>query len=243
MNDEVQIIANLCEEKGFLIPRSDDENHYKGLAVEYYYNSLPFCVIDSIFSIGVRYSSVRQTVMQYCAKYGLTRIRPYFDKDKVPERNTQQSMDDFLRLIRGVKSEELANEIFKNRQRTSSKAGILKAEAVIKFSEILQKYGIIHLQDVPTILFDNNFENEIKTIPGQRSGISLKYFFMLSGDENTIKPDRMILRFIGNEISRTPSLDEAQILLSHVVSKLRAKAPFLTARYLDYQIWDYQRKL
>ena len=39
------------------------------LGREYYYNSLSLCVIDAVFSIGVRYESVRAVVRRYCQRF------------------------------------------------------------------------------------------------------------------------------------------------------------------------------
>ena len=35
------------------------------LSDEYYYDSLPQCVIDAVYSIGVNYKSTRNTVIRY----------------------------------------------------------------------------------------------------------------------------------------------------------------------------------
>ena len=44
------------------------------LSREYYYDSLPQCVIDAVFSIGVKYGSTRKTVIKYCEKFNIKRI-------------------------------------------------------------------------------------------------------------------------------------------------------------------------
>jgi len=36
------------------------------LGDDYHYQSLPLCVIDAVFSIGVRYSGTRNVVARYC---------------------------------------------------------------------------------------------------------------------------------------------------------------------------------
>lgn len=42
---------------------------------EYFYQSLPLCVIDAVWSIGVRYAGVRRVVDRYCEHSGLPRLR------------------------------------------------------------------------------------------------------------------------------------------------------------------------
>ena len=49
---------------------------------EFFYQSLPLCVIDSIFSIGVKYESVKNTVQNFC---NYTNIHPFrIDRTKIP---------------------------------------------------------------------------------------------------------------------------------------------------------------
>lgn len=38
---------------------------------EYYYTCFPLCLLDAVFSIGVRYSSTRNAVQNYCSKYAV----------------------------------------------------------------------------------------------------------------------------------------------------------------------------
>ncbi len=73
--------------------------------------------------------------------------------------------------------------MFQNRQRTSSRNGILKAEAVYQFCRVLHKYSVNYLQDVIKLYGNQEFEKEIKLISGQKSGISLVYFYMLVGED------------------------------------------------------------
>ena len=207
------------------------------LSDEYFYQSLPLCVIDAVFSLGVRYESTRQTVIKYCNYYNLQRIR--VDKESV-SITEQESISQFIEKVESAGIDFITTKVFDNRQRTSSKNGILKTEAVLKFAKTLQKYGVNYLQDIPMIVNDAEYEESIKTITGQKSGISLKYFLMLSGSENIIKPDRHIKKFINNAIKIDADIYEAQILLSNTCEKLKVKYPHLTPRLLDNLIWKYQ---
>ena len=131
--------------------------------------------------------------------------------------------------------------LFVNRQRTSSKSGILKAEAVWKFAGALKSHGIDHLQDVGEALPSAALERKIGLIPGQGSGISLQYFWMLAGSDELIKPDRMVLRFLEDSLGRPVGADEALSLVAGAVAQLRAQFPAMTPRLLDHKIWEYQR--
>lgn len=64
---------------------------------------------------------------------------------------------------------------------------------------------------------------------------------MLAGEDNSIKPDRMIIRFLERVLQRKVKLDEAQTLLQATSKILAEKYPNMTPRLLDYQIWNYVR--
>jgi len=204
-------------------------------ADEYYYHSLPQCVIDAVFSIGVRYTGVQKTVRNYCEYFGDIA----FSRERVAEAE-QTSITQFVARIQGFSPEELAVRVFKNRQRTSTRNGILKAEAVGLFAEVLVSHGVNYLQDVPKVIGNAQFEKGIAQIPGQRSGLSTRYFYMLAGSDDFIKPDRMIRRFLFDAINHELSGPECQEALVSASKILQEDFPAITPRLLDYQIWLYQ---
>ena len=134
------------------------------LTDEHFYQSLPLCVMDAVFSIGVKYESVKKVVTRYCDTFGFERLR-----------------------------------------------------------------------SGPT------FEAEVQQIPGQKSGIALGYFYMLTGSEDVIKPDRMILRFLEAALGRGVTVPEARMLLAEASRVLEVQYRQMTPRLLDYLIWQYQR--
>jgi len=200
---------------------------------EYNYGHLPLCVIDSVFSIGVRYEGVQNTIRRFCNYYQIDRF----------SRKNELTTTDILMLVEKMSLIDLTEKIFQNRQRTSATNGILKSEAVIMFLRVLQKFKVETFDDIEKIIVNEQFENEIRKIPGQRSGISLKYFFMLAGSDDLIKPDRMILRFLENVTGEKLSLNNCQSILSSVTERLKNKGFNITAKKLDNLIWSYQRTL
>ena len=206
---------------------------------EYYYQSLPLCVIDAVYSIGVRYSSTRKVVIRFCEKYNLKRIRS--SKDVLPKFFEQFSTTSFLEELSKYSYEELAESIFKNKQRTSTRNGVLKSEAVIRFAEILQKFGGEYFQNRDNFIGKNEFEREIRKLPGQKSGISVRYFYMLAGSNDFIKPDRMINRFIEERTGKKLSISESQELIEKTQKILSKEYDNLTPRLLDNLIWNFQR--
>ncbi len=202
----------------------------------YYYRSLPFCIIDSVFSIGVTYTSTANTVKRYCAYYGLKTFRG-FGTPFLPTEE-QHTVSDMLANYAKADMQTMAENVYGNRQRTSAVNGILKAEAVYEWARILQSNGIETFQDVEEKL-TGKVEREMRRVPGQKSGISLDYFFMLCGDENTVKPDRHIKNFVAEIIGYVPSNEETHLLFDEIINQLKKDYPALSVRQLDGAIWGY----
>ncbi|MCW3110611.1 MAG: hypothetical protein JWQ09_5117 [Segetibacter sp.] len=206
---------------------------------EYFYASMPLCVVDSVFSISVNYKGVKNTIARICNYYKI----PCFRKDllTVPATDEQISTTDFLKLFTDMTPDALAAEVYRNKQRTSTRNGILKADAVIRFLKVLKDFNAEYFQDIPILINNFNFESSVKNIPGQGSGISLKYFFMLAGTDDLIKPDRQIISFLQNITGQKFNLQDCQTILFNVTGELNKQGYNLTPRLLDNIIWNYQR--
>ncbi len=120
--------------------------HSASLGDEYYYQSLPLCIIDAVFSINVKYQSTQNVVSRYCQHFGLRKFRR--DRTSIPSREEQESVsalcERYIERGFGVMTEEILD----NRQRTSAVNGITKVEAVLEFAATLKKYGIEYFQDI-----------------------------------------------------------------------------------------------
>lgn len=222
----IEKVTKFCNENF-----SDKKNYV--LQDEYHYGHLPLCVIDSIFSIGVKYEGVQNVINRFCEHYKIDKL------SKTGELTTSY----FLNLMEPHTAQVLADNIYKNRQRTSTVNGILKSEAVISFLKVLQNFKVEKLSDIDKIITNNQFEIEIKKIAGQKSGISLKYFFMLAGSDDLIKPDRMILRFLENISDEDLNFNDCQLILTTVTEELNNNGFDITAKKLDNIIWNYQRNI
>jgi hypothetical protein len=141
----------------------------------YEYASVPLCVIDAVFSIGVRYESTERTVTDFCTRHQWQRD----GRGKVKEH----TVSEFVRVLEPYENrwEAMADNVFRNRQRTSSRSGILKAEATFRFAKALQQFGIETFADVLKSGLRNDVRQAIKSIPGQGSGLSYAYFLILAG--------------------------------------------------------------
>jgi hypothetical protein len=196
-------------------------------AVEY--ASTAMAVIDSVWSIGVRYQGVLNVLERY------RRLRAASGAD--PAGDTPAAL---VSLIEGLGGPEAFADAVQNRQRTSSTSGILKAEAVFLESRHLQAEAVA----TPADLVDASPEklDAIRahwiSVPGQGSGLSLDYFLMLSGLPG-VKADRMVRRFVAaalelpNELAI--SAEDAGGLVREAARRLD-----IDERVLDYAVWRFQ---
>jgi len=224
----VSKLADHIEQSGLGFPK---------LADEYRYASLPLCVVDAVFSIGVRYASTQKVVANLCEYTGWTR----FASSRDARGSGEHELLDLMALFDTLSIEEMADTVFQNRQRTSSRSGILKAEAVLLYCRALTEAGINSFSD-----FDPDrreyAEATILGLPGQSSGIAFDYFMMLAGEDNLIKPDRMVQRYVGNalQLDAIPQPRQAAILVRLASRNLCQRGHQWTPLHLDYAIWLFQ---
>lgn len=222
-------------EKFVLKVKSICDFNNASLPEEYYYPSLVLCVLDAVFSINARYNPTTKNV-----------INRYIEYYKLEELDTEHTLSDFLDNINSVSDiNTFAKEILRNCQRTSSRNGILKAEACYALATILREYGINTLSDFRSLSADQQkvMDKEILNIPGQKSGIMLKYLYMLAGSESICKPDRHIRKFIEQTIDKQLNNDEIQQLLDLTCNEMKKEFPNITVRLIDNKIWDYQKRI
>ncbi len=222
------------------------------LGREFYYQHLPLCIVDAVFSIGIRYSTVQRVVQNFCQFSGWNCYR---SSRSLPPTSQQKSISDLLNLYNlfrgnnGINFTNVAVKVFNNRCRTvQRKNGMLKAEAVYRFAQILQNSGIEYFQDLNNSQnfpgFLDNVKKQIQKIPGLKSGIAFDYFLMLAGNCNTVKPDRMVKRYLAwlYCCSENKTDSKALLLMKDLLNRLKKHIPNLTLRQLDYAIWNFQRK-
>jgi hypothetical protein len=147
------------------------------LGPEYNYASLPLCVIDAVYSIGVLYRpTIPRTVQNWCL-----RQQPQWPMYRTAG-GSEHSIENFVELLEGQDFEALATDAFRNRQRTSTSSGILKAEAVYRFAKVLRDFHINLFGDTEDLTINQSVGEAIRKIPGQKSGIFRFHIFSCSLD-------------------------------------------------------------
>jgi hypothetical protein len=212
------------------------------LSDSYFYNSLTLCVIDSVFSIGVRYTSVINTVDNYVKFFDLKKYRSRVPS-KYPAFKEQDCLSDLIKNIDELSIDFFTKNVFKNRNRTSAINGILKTEATYNFAKALYKNSINSFDDIEKLYRNSeSIKSEVGEIPGQKSGISFDYFLMLSGNTNLIKADRWIKSYLERATGLKLTEGELLHILTDVTGHLKSEYKNLTPRLLDHEIWKFERK-
>lgn len=193
-----------------------------------YPNSLAMCIIDSVWSVGVKY---KRHVIPVLNAY--RRLRG----PEVANSDSPRNLVDAVTTSGGPA--EFA-EALGNHQRTSTRNGILKADAVFRAAHLFVSAGVVTAdQLVPHTADDSELANAWRAIKGQGSGITWTYMLLLAKIDG-IKPDRMIHRFITTATNTSVTNAEAIELLTAVRNELPHPRPDLLT--LDHAIWDYQRQ-
>jgi len=179
-------------------------------------HDLSLALIDAVWGIGVRAGGVANVIARYVA------LRE--DADGTPA--------DLAAWIERIGGPEAFADAVKNRQRTSTTNGILKAEAVYREAAILAGAGVTDA----TGLRDDVRELWL-TVPGQKSGTSWDALLIATGHD-TVKADRMLRRFVAAATRTT----EAKVSAARAHELVVAAAAELGvgARALDYAIWSYE---
>jgi hypothetical protein len=191
---------------------------------------LALAVIEAVWSIGVRAESVAKVVERYTA------ARDGDGADAA--RDTPGELVDFIDDLGGG---EAFAEHMRNRQRTSTRGGILKAEAVLLEARMLVEEGVREPADLPAKDEERlaHLSARWGEVPGQRSLVSWHAFLMGLGRPE-VKPDRMIRRFVAEVLGRpgeeAVGADEARLLVRRAAERLGQDA-----RLLDFAIWSHQR--
>lgn len=193
------------------------------------YDSIGLAMIDAIWSIGVRYQSVENVIARYRAER--------LADGHHAEADGPEQVRRFIEASGGPEGFALR---MRNRQRTSSRNGILKAEAVLREARILEHESVAVPADLARAGEErlDHLRARWSTVPGQASGVSWRAFCMLVGLAE-VKPDRMIRRYVASALGRSGEtavgVDEARDLVMATAARLG-----VSPRALDNAIWAYQ---
>ena len=195
-----------------------------------YPNSLALCIIDSLWSTGPTYKSVQNVVSKY-------RAHRATEGGDASTDGTKELLETFANVNGSLGFAALV----KNHKPAQTRQGaLLKAEVVYRAAVALEGIDIFTMADVRAEYAGDKNLTRIEEVwldlPSQSSGVTFNYFVILAGYES-VKPDRMIYRFIEEHTgltSRQIGTRQATELLRSVAGAYPTQA-----RKLDHIIWRY----
>jgi len=199
--------------------------------------SLTSCVIDAVWSIGAHYDNVVVPLTRSVFSQSAPADDPLL---RGAERRADPVPVDHF-LMRFPTPDALLSAT--NGQRTSTRSGITKAEAAHRHVRAFRDSGILTRDDAVDLLRSDGeplaeLERVLAMVPGEgSSGVRRGYLWMLVGDDDAIKPDRMVLRWLRARDVRV-SPQEARALLTGAAADLsaRLRRP-ITPWMVDHAIW------
>lgn len=197
------------------------------------WRSLTSCVLDAVWSIGISYDTmvapaVRGVFQVMDGGDPLADRTDTFGPDPIP-------LSAFRQRFRTA--EQLVAETSKHR--TSSKSGILKADAALRYADVLLEHQVDTLADAQDVMGDlaraEEVTTELKKIPGD--GVRTGYFWMLVGNRDLVKPDRHILAWLRRHGHATDVAGAREALADLAGHLTRQTGQQVTPSDLDHAIW------
>lgn len=189
---------------------------------EGYPRSLALCIIDSIYSTGSHYSSVVNVIERYKTV-----------------RGTRDGASDLARSIQEAGgAREWASSIAHNLKPAHTKPGApLKAEIIEQAAQLMIDQEIDTVPDFVAHVSEKGVDNPVhrawKRLPSQSSGVTYNYLLILAGMPS-VKPDRMIFRFLAQALGEETELDGQRAV---ELMTQTAKTMNVDARALDHIAW------
>ncbi|WAH97795.1 hypothetical protein [Arthrobacter sp. MMS18-M83] len=194
-----------------------------------YPDSLALCIIDSIFSTGSHYQSVINVVAEYCKYRKDQGADPYTDGTK-----------ELLATFEEVGGSAGWAKLVDNHKPAHTKPGALpKTEVIYRATKVLDDLGITTVAALHELHAVDDHLTPVKKawlkLPSQSSGVTFNYFLILAGFQS-VKPDRMVIRFVEEHAGLTTAVTPTQT--AELIKKVAELYP-TEARRLDHVIWRY----
>ena len=143
------------------------------------WTSLSACVLDAVWSVGADHDRVVVPLVHRVLIPGATGP---LAADSAPTVDTHP----LPRLLTRFPDDEALQEAARNRQRTSTRNGVTKADAALRYARTLVNHGVLGLEDLPRLLADpeawSRVDRALSRIPGEgESGARRSHFWTLCG--------------------------------------------------------------
>jgi hypothetical protein len=202
--------------------------------------SLALCITDAVWSIGAHYDNVVTPLVRKLAnEFGVT-------EPTVPGNQLLGADPLPLKQLAGLSIDELTR--LTNQQRTSTRGGILKSDAVLRHCSVFLGHDVTSLDDIPGLFADSKrfaaVDKALRSIPGEGGhGIRRNYLWMVVGQDDLIKPDRMVLRWFGRQGVNVDPAGARDAIASLVPLVSAGLDRTVTAWEIDHAMWQSARGL
>lgn len=204
------------------------------------WTSLSLCITDAVWSIGASYDRVVVPLVRNVAsKLGADRptipaADPIGDDPLPVTRLTELGVDELTELT--------------NQQRTSTRGGILKSDAVLHHARIFADHGVATMADAIAVFPDtarfDALDAALRAIPGEgAAGVRRGYLWMLIGQDDLIKPDRMVLRWLAHHGVAVDPSGARQVVAQLVPALCLRLGRDVSAWEIDHAMWNGGRAL
>jgi len=191
-----------------------------------YPTGMALCLIDCIYSLGIRYQAY---------------VVPVLDRYRAHRRSegaepATDTASDLVQVFTGLGGPEQFAEVIGTQHKTSTHRGApLKAAAVLQAARMFADQRIETPGDLLAADSMGDPHRGWRRVPGQTSSdTGWRYLLLLAGADE-VKPDRMILRFVGRALDRKVSSSDAATIVSGA-----AHERGWPVRVLDHAIWRWE---
>ena len=206
--------------------------------------SLSSCVVDAVWSISVNYDAVTVPITR-----AVFAASTRHDADPLVAGNDVTTpdpvrLDMFLSLFPTVDALVAVSD----HHRTSPRGGILKADAALRYAKVFANAGVQTRHHALEALRDDvqyaALNEQLRAVPGDgANGVRRGYLWMLIGDDDGIKPDRMVLRWLAAH-GQPATASEASTILRSIATELTHRSGSLVTPWMvDHAVWLAARNL
>lgn len=200
--------------------------------------SLSLCIADAVWSIGAHYDNmVVPLVRRLATKFGVEQptipVSEPLDTDPLP-----------LAELAELSVEELIS--LTNRQNTSTRGGIRKADAVLRHIHVCRSHGVEDMGDAIALFGDEErfaaVNADLRKVPGEGGhAVRRDYLWMLIGQDDLIKPDRMVLRWFRHHGVTVDPVGARDLIAALVPAVSAGLERPVTAWEIDHALWNAGR--
>jgi hypothetical protein len=143
------------------------------------WTSLSACVLDAVWSVGTDYDRIVVPLVHRVLTSAAT--GPLF-----ADSRTEADSHPLPRLLTRFPDEQALEAAAQNRQRTSTRGGVTKADAALRYARTLVTHGVLGMEDLPRLVADpalwSRLDRALSRVPGEgQHGARRSRFWSLCG--------------------------------------------------------------